>query len=97
VPGKALDVQTPRYQVILTYDLFLLHRKGKSLQTRIFSFEDGCIKAIVVLNDAALAQSSSPESHQTSTYKVNDHSILLSRRDFSRFHLFRMSIVATCK
>jgi hypothetical protein len=41
----------------LTNDLFLLHCERKSLQTRIFGFEDGCVEAVVVLSDAMLASS----------------------------------------
>lgn len=34
-----------------TYDLFLLYCEWKSFQTWVLCFEDGCVEAIVVLDD----------------------------------------------
>jgi hypothetical protein len=33
------------------------------------------------------------EFDEALAYEVDDHSILLSRRDFTRFHLFRMTVL----
>jgi hypothetical protein len=76
-----------------TDDLFLLYRKRESLQTRIFGFENCRIEAVIVLRDALLAGLDALKSHKALTYKVNDHSVFLSRRNFSRFHLFLMAVV----
>jgi hypothetical protein len=38
-----------------TDDLFLLYCERKSLEARIFGFEDGCVEAVVVLSEVVLA------------------------------------------
>jgi hypothetical protein len=76
-----------------TDDLFLLHCERESLQTWILCFEDSRIEAVVVLSDAMLFGWYAVEFHDAPTYEVNDHSILLSRRYLSRFHLSLMVLV----
>jgi hypothetical protein len=88
-----LNGQTPERPNCLTDDLFLLDCEWQSLQTWVFGFEDGCVEAVVVLSDAMLAGSYAVEFDEALTYEVDDHSILLSRRDFTRFHLFRMTVL----
>jgi hypothetical protein len=88
-----LNGQTPERPNCLTDDLFLLDCEWQSLQAWVFGFEDGGVEAVVVLSDAMLAGSYAVEFDEALTYEVDDHSILLSRRDFTRFHLFRMTVL----